>query len=98
MGKLAESFNDHMLSCFYKEHLGVECPWCGMQRSFYYLLNGNLEESLRTFPALIPMIIMVGYLLLFLIFRFEKGPKFLLYQFYLLVGIIVTNFIFKLLN
>ena len=37
----------HMIPCFSKKYLGIECPGCGLQRSFIALLKGNIVESLK---------------------------------------------------
>ncbi|MBN1118748.1 MAG: DUF2752 domain-containing protein [Bacteroidales bacterium] len=98
MRKLLEYYEDHMISCVYKKVFGFECPWCGMQRSFYYLLKGELIESIKTFPALIPMLLMLIFLIFHLIFKIKNGHKILLYMFYLTSGLIIINYLIKIIN
>jgi hypothetical protein len=97
MGKLIEFLEHHQVSCFYKKYLGVECPGCGMQRSFVYLLKGDFIQSLKMYPALIPTMFMFFFLILHIIFKFEKGHKVLLILFIFNVFLMLSNFIFKLL-
>ncbi len=88
---------NNMLSCPYKKYLGVDCFGCGMQRSFVALLKGNLIESFYLYPALIPMILMLLFLIVHLIFKFENGGTWLKYIFIFVVAIVVINFVLKLI-
>ena len=87
----------NMLPCVYKKYLGVECPGCGMQRALIELLKGNLLESLKVYPALLPTIFVLIYLSLHLIFKFEKGALVLKISFIFTALIIAINFIIKLI-
>lgn len=82
-------------ACFYKKYFGIECPGCGMQRSFIELLKGNLLDSIILYPALLPMMFMFFYLGAHLIFKFEKGYLVLKISFIFTVVIILLNFILK---
>ena len=86
-----------MLPCIYKKYLGVECPGCGMQRALIELLKGNLLESLKVYPALLPTIFMLTYLSLHLLLKFEKGAYVLKISFIFTASIIVVNFIMKII-
>lgn len=94
---LANWIERNSLPCFYKKYLGIDCPGCGMQRAFIELLRGNIFESLKTYPALIPTIFMVIFLMLHLIFKFRKGADVLKISFIFTASIIVINFIVKLI-
>lgn len=96
MNKILNHLESHMLSCVYKKYFGIECPGCGFQRSFYYLLQGDLHESFRSYPPLIPLLIMFIFLGLHLIFKFKNGSKILLSFYILNTTIILTNYIIKL--
>lgn len=84
------------IPCWFKQYLGIECPWCGSQRALRLLLNGEFVESVKMFPALIPLIILFTFLALHLIFRFRNGAKILVSLFVLCVVIIVVNYLLKL--
>jgi len=88
----------HMGECFYHKHFGIECPGCGMQRAFIALLRGEFIESLRLFPALIPIMFMLTYLILHLIFKYKNGAKVLKISFIFTILIIVINYIIKVIN
>jgi len=95
--KLIEWLELHLKPCIYNEKLGFECLGCGLQRSLIELLKGNILESLKLYPALIPIILMFGYLLLHLIFRFQKGGDILKYIFIFNIAVVIIHYIFKLI-
>lgn len=45
------------MPCAYKQLFGIDCPFCGGQRAVGLLLEGRVAESLRMFPALLPLAI-----------------------------------------
>lgn len=95
--KLSTFFESHYATCSIKGTTGLDCPGCGMQRSIHALMEGDLVSSVNFYPALIPLIIMFGYLILHLIFKFEKGAKVLLVFFIINASIIVIHFLSKML-
>ncbi|HOY31738.1 MAG TPA: DUF2752 domain-containing protein [Bacteroidales bacterium] len=86
----------HTLPCLYQTFFGIECPGCGAQRALIELLKGNLMESLNAWPALIPVLFMLVYLVFFVIFRFKNGLQILKITFVINVSIITINYIYKL--
>jgi hypothetical protein len=96
--KLITWLESHQQACFYKKYLGVECPGCGMQRSLIELLKGNFAESFVLFPALIPTISLIVYLILHLIFKFRNGANILKILFIINTSIVVLSYIYKLLT
>jgi len=94
---IADWLDRNMLPCLYKKYLGIECPGCGMQRAFVELLRGNFLESLRVYPALLPTIFMIAFLIFHLIFKFQKGAMVLKISFIFTASIIVIHFIAKLI-
>ena len=96
--KFINWLESHQQACFYKKYLGVECPGCGMQRAFIELLKGNFVESFMLFPALLPTIALVVYLVLHLIFKFRNGANVLKNLFIINTTIVVLSYIYKLLT
>lgn len=45
------------LPCPFKYLTGIDCPGCGFQRSLLALLKGNLQLSLKLYPATIPLLV-----------------------------------------
>ena len=86
----------HMLACQWKQHFGVECMGCGMQRSVILLLKGQFVDAFYMYPAIYTLIAMFSFLLLHINFNFKKGAKVLLYLFIINVIIMITNYIIKI--
>jgi hypothetical protein len=82
--------------CFFKKHFGIECPGCGIQRSIYELLQGHVFESLKVFPALLPLLFMFAFLLVHLIFKVKHGSGILTILFIISIILITGNYLFKL--
>ena len=85
------------LPCMHKFITGIDCPGCGMQRAIIALLRGNLVESIKMYPPLIPITIMLVFLWAHTVFKFKHGAKMLTYLFVINVIIIIVNFLYKLL-
>jgi hypothetical protein len=86
-------FESSQGSCVYVRYLGVECPGCGIQRAFVLLLKGQLWDSIVMYPALIPLIALLFYLISHLIFKFNKGATVLKWGFIAVTVLIVGTFI-----
>ena len=67
-----------------------------MQRSAIELLKGNFAESFHLFPALIPIMVMVGFLGFHLVFKFENGGTWLKYLFIGVAAVITISYVAKL--
>ena len=85
----------HLITCPTKHFFGIECPGCGMQRSIIELLRGNLWESIKLYPPLIPMIILLVLLVINLKVNSIALQKVLKYFFIAEVIIIFINYILK---
>jgi len=96
MSKFATWLESHMLPCSFKQATGLDCPSCGMQRSFVHLLRGEVVESVALFPALIPMLVMVSMLGVHLAFKPRWGAAFLKWNFMVVAALEVGHFVFKL--
>ena len=87
-----------MFSCPSKKYLHLECPGCGFQRSFISLLKGDISESLLMYPATIPILIMVVFLLLHLRYNFTNGATVIKYLQLLIAIVIMVFYIYKLIH
>ena len=83
------------MPCFYKSVFGVECPGCGMQRAIIALLRGEFVESFKLYPALIPTIVMLIFLVAHLYHHLKNGAKILMSLFIFNVVIIIISYLFK---
>jgi hypothetical protein len=96
MSALVNWLESHQGTCSWKSHFGIECPGCGMQTALIELLKGNLLSSLKAFPALIPMIILFLFLILHLIFKFQKGAVLLKFLFIFTSSIMMIGYFIRL--
>jgi hypothetical protein len=95
--KIINWFESHQGSCSFREHAGLDCPGCGLQRSILALLEGDLAGSIMLFPALLPLATMFVFLGIHLVFRFKHGA-FILKVFYIMnISIIILSYIYKLI-
>ena len=98
MESLIHWLESHQLPCYYKKLLGVECLGCGMQTAFILLLKGEIIASVLTYPALIPIMLMIIFLILHILFKFKKGASILKYSFIFTVAIMIFGYLYHLLN
>jgi len=96
MNGIAKWLEQHQLPCLYKKLAGIDCPGCGMQRSFFHLINGDFITSLKLYPPLIPIILTLVFLCFHLKFDFKSGAKILIYSFSFSALLIVANYLVKL--
>lgn len=87
-----------MLPCPSKSLFGIECPGCGIQRSADLLLKGKIIESVKMYPALIPALLMVVFVLLHLKFKFKNGAKILLWMNLVILAIVLINYAAKFIR
>lgn len=94
---LIEFLEEHQGTCFYKEYFGVECPGCGIQRSFILLLKGDVWGSIQLYPPLILWLLLFTFLFAHLIFRFKGGARIIKYAVISVTTITLINYIAKLI-
>lgn len=85
-----------MLECPAKKLTGFDCPGCGLQRSFWALVEGNIGESIALYPPLIPFLITLLMLCVYLKFRKKAFLNILLFFYILSAALVVINYIYKL--
>jgi hypothetical protein len=88
----------HMGTCAFVSYFNIECPGCGIQRAFIALLRGDLSSSLSHFPALLPYLSTIAFMLLHLMFKFKNGALYAMWGFVLSVVIMVVSYIVKLVT
>jgi len=88
----------HQLPCIFKSLTHFDCPGCGFQRSFVALLHGNVAESFKIYPALIPILFLFGLLAVRLITKNESYNTALKYLFFFCASIIVVSYIYKIVT
>jgi hypothetical protein len=95
---LIEWLKSFMLTCPSKKLLHIECPGCGFQRSFFALLEGDFDKSWQLYPAMVPIVVLMVYTALHTKFQFRFGAVVIKYLFMLIAVIILTFYIYKIIN
>lgn len=88
----------HLLTCPSRKFLHIDCPGCGLQRSYIALLKGNVAESLRLYPAAIPILILFVFSSLHLYFKYPHGAKWITRMYITNVVIILVHYIYKIVH
>lgn len=50
---------NYLLPCPFKKFTGLDCPFCGLQRSVIALITGNFRQSLYLYPATVPILVLI---------------------------------------
>jgi len=86
-----------MLPCAYKSLFGIDCPACGIQRSFWSLLKGDPASSFAFYPPLIPVLILILFSVAWLIrLKFVTTSLIKNYSIFTLI-VVIINYTFKLI-
>ncbi len=86
----------HLLKCPIKQTLFIDCPGCGLQRSFVALLRGDFAGSWQWYPATMPMVFLLGFTVLHLKMNFRWGALFIKFLYIAIASTIVVNYIVKI--
>ncbi len=89
---------EYLLPCLNKQLFGLECYGCGGQRSILLLLKGDFHAAFIMFPAIYPILILLGFVLFNLFYKFQ-------YDYYIKIGLIlltgfvlITSYLYKIFN
>jgi Protein of unknown function (DUF2752). len=93
---IIEWLKNHAITCPSKHVFRIDCPGCGLQRSVFALLEGNLMESLRLYPATIPILCLLLYTGLHLKFNFSGGSAIVKWGYIMCIIIIIAFYIYKI--
>jgi hypothetical protein len=85
----------HLLACPFKKLTGIDCPGCGLQRSFVALLKGDIGTSLKFYPATLPIMALMIFTLLHLKLEFKNGALIIKGMYILATAIILISYIYK---
>ena len=87
----------HQLPCPVRQFLHIDCPGCGLQRSFVELLKGNITSSFLLHPATIPLLCFFGFAALHLKYKVKKGNLIIIYSYIFIALIVISNYIYKII-
>lgn len=85
-----------MLPCMNKWIFGIDCPGCGMQRSFALLLKGEFTDAFFMFPAIYTTILFVISIGLHLIDKSRSYTKIVISTAILNGAIMIISYIYKI--
>ena len=85
-----------MLPCLFKQITGVDCPGCGAQRSFDLLIHGQLIESFKLYPALVPLLFLIISFLFDFIFKQKNESNRTWYLAIFSLILIVISYAYKI--
>jgi hypothetical protein len=88
----------HTLPCMWKKFLGVPCPGCGAQSSILELMQGHVMQSIKIFPALLPLVFLMLYFPLHLVFGFRSGHKVILITALLTAALMAGNYLIHIIH
>ena len=85
----------HLLACPFKKLTSLDCPGCGLQRSFVALLKGDIVGSFKFYPATLPILALGIFALIHLKFDFKNGALIIKGMYIFATVIIIINYIYK---
>lgn len=86
----------HQLPCLIKTVFSVECPTCGIQRSMMALLKGDFMNSIKLYPALLPVLIFLFMVVFNNRIKFVNMQKFIKFGIPFIFIIILLSYLNKL--
>ena len=89
------SLYEYLLDCPIKKYLGIECLGCGFQRSIVLLTEGKILDSIKMYPATIPLLALWLYVALHVYFEFKHGARIIKYFFIFCASLIFVHYFFK---
>jgi len=87
---------NHLLACPMKQTFGLDCPGCGLQRSIIALMQGDLIGSFKLYPATIPFLFVITFLIVHLKADFKSGAQIIKIAVGFVAFIILINYIYKI--
>ncbi|MFI1771492.1 DUF2752 domain-containing protein [Thalassobellus citreus] len=87
-----------MLPCLNKKLFGVDCMGCGMQRAALLVFKGEFVEAFYMYPAIYTLILLFGFIVLNIFFKFKHSNKVIAALAILTVLTIITSYIIKIIN
>lgn len=89
---------NYMLTCPSKKFFFIDCPGCGLQRSVWALLHGDITTSWNLYPPTLFVLTTLIFLVLHLFIGFRQGAHILKILFIITVAVMAANYIYKILN
>ncbi|WP_276391309.1 DUF2752 domain-containing protein [Eudoraea chungangensis] len=88
-------FEGKMLPCINKQILGFECPGCGLQRAFAFLIEGEFLQAFYMYPAIYPLMLLMAVIIMDQFFSLKFANKLIIFLAITAVGSILINYALK---
>ncbi|PCE64886.1 DUF2752 domain-containing protein [Sediminicola luteus] len=92
---LSTDLDKYMLPCYSKRVLGMDCPGCGLQRSVAFLLEGEFVQAFYMYPAIYPMLLFFGFVLVNIFVEFKYATKIISILGIATVALVLINYFLK---
>ena len=89
------TLENYMIPCLTKTLFGFDCFGCGFQRSFVLLAGGNFFDAFCMYPAIYPIFIFGGLVMISKIHPFKFQQKWIHFFGFLSVATILISYIIK---
>ncbi|WP_421920373.1 DUF2752 domain-containing protein [Marinifilum sp.] len=93
--KLINWLEQIQFQCTFKKYFGISCPGCGFQSALVELLRGNIWESVKIYPALLPILITLVSFFIQLKVQSKSLVTIMKLSFYLSLILIFGNYFLK---
>lgn len=93
-GSIIRFAETHLLACPSRKYLHLQCPGCGLQRSLIALLRGDISDSFIVYPATIPILLLLVFLVLHLKFRYATGAFVIRGMYIFCAAIILVHYLY----
>lgn len=93
---ILEELSSRQIPCYFKSLTSIDCPGCGIQTSFLLLMKGDVLASIAIYPALIPILVSAGLLLIKYIKKTERLEKLIQYAVLISAILILANYGYKI--
>ncbi len=76
----------------------IDCPGCGLQRSVWAILHGDISAAWQIYPPGIFVVVTICLLVAHLLFSIKHGATILMYSYVITALTILINYTYKIIN
>lgn len=87
---------DQMLPCIFKQTFGIDCIGCGTQRSLNLLLEGNLIDAFKMFPAIYTTLLLGLSIVLFIVDKKRNYQKIVISLALINAIVMIISYVYKM--
>jgi len=87
---------NHLIPCPFKALSGLECPGCGFQRAFLFLIQGEFKNSWNIYPPAIPIVSLFLFSGISYIFHFKNRAVTINISAIIVGNFVLLSYLYKL--